>query len=221
MAELAARAGLAKGTLYLYYRTKEEVFLAVALDQLGGWLDALDAVLEPNRPAEGRTPSGPLVRGLEPNRPAEGRTPGDLLVRGHDVPGAQAIPALVEALVETMAERRGLLRLLAILHGVIEQNVELQAVLAFKRAVLARMGATGVRLEARLPFLTPGEGPRLLLRIFAIILGLFPMAEPGPVVARALEAADLAPMRMDFARELSQMVCDLLAGMQATRRRVP
>lgn len=200
MADLAARAGLAKGTLYLYYRTKEEVFLALALDKLGSWLDALDAVLELNRSAEGRTASGPLVQGL-------------------DAAGAKAIPALVEGLGETVAERRELLRLLAILHGVIEQNVELAAALAFKRALLARMGSTGARLEAALPFLEPGEGPRLLLRIFAIVLGLFPMAEPGPVVARALEAPDLSPLRIDFARELSQMVCDLLAGMQATRGR--
>ncbi len=43
-------------------------------EQLGG--------LEPNRSAEGRTTSGPLVRGLEPNRSAEGRTTGGPLVRG-------------------------------------------------------------------------------------------------------------------------------------------
>ncbi len=38
--------------------------------------------LEPNRPAEGRSTSGPLVRGLEPNRPAEGRSTSGPLVRG-------------------------------------------------------------------------------------------------------------------------------------------
>jgi AcrR family transcriptional regulator len=34
MADLARRAGLAKGTLYLYFRTKEEVFLALFVDAL-------------------------------------------------------------------------------------------------------------------------------------------------------------------------------------------
>ncbi len=52
--------------------------LVTRLSELGLALLAL----EPNRSAEGRTPSGPLVRGLEPNRPAEGRTPSGPLVRG-------------------------------------------------------------------------------------------------------------------------------------------
>jgi error-prone DNA polymerase len=42
----------------------------------------VECSLEPNRPAEGRSASGPLVRGLEPNRPAEGRSASGPLVRG-------------------------------------------------------------------------------------------------------------------------------------------
>ncbi|HEX8391650.1 MAG TPA: TetR family transcriptional regulator [Longimicrobium sp.] len=45
MAALAGRAGLAKGTLYLYFRTKEELFLAL-LDRLfEDWFDDVDARL--------------------------------------------------------------------------------------------------------------------------------------------------------------------------------
>jgi len=43
MAGVAAEAGLAKGTLYLYFRTKEELFLALLERALEHWLDALDA----------------------------------------------------------------------------------------------------------------------------------------------------------------------------------
>lgn len=45
MADIAAAAGLAKGTLYLYCRTKEEVFLALMGDAFGDWFAALGAVL--------------------------------------------------------------------------------------------------------------------------------------------------------------------------------
>jgi AcrR family transcriptional regulator len=45
MADIAAAAGLAKGTLYLYCRTKEEVFLALMGDAFGDWFAALAAVL--------------------------------------------------------------------------------------------------------------------------------------------------------------------------------
>lgn len=50
MAEVARRCGLAKGTLYLYFRSKEELFLAALEEQLAAWFDALSvelAALEP------------------------------------------------------------------------------------------------------------------------------------------------------------------------------
>src|SRR5260370_41945480 len=45
MAEVAERAGLAKGTLYLYFRTKEELFLALQERQLVDWFDEVDRAL--------------------------------------------------------------------------------------------------------------------------------------------------------------------------------
>jgi AcrR family transcriptional regulator len=45
MSALAERAGLAKGTLYLYFRTKEEVFLAIVDRLFGAWFDEIDTAL--------------------------------------------------------------------------------------------------------------------------------------------------------------------------------
>lgn len=45
MAEVARRCHLAKGTLYLYFRSKEELFLAALEDELARWFDALAAQL--------------------------------------------------------------------------------------------------------------------------------------------------------------------------------
>src|SRR5260370_24328894 len=45
MAEVAEQAGLAKGTLYLYFKTKEELFLALQEQQLVDWFDEVDRVL--------------------------------------------------------------------------------------------------------------------------------------------------------------------------------
>jgi AcrR family transcriptional regulator len=42
MADLASRCGLAKGTLYLYFATKEQLFLALLERELVAWFDALD-----------------------------------------------------------------------------------------------------------------------------------------------------------------------------------
>jgi AcrR family transcriptional regulator len=41
MAEVARRCGLAKGTLYLYFGSKEELFLAALERELAAWFDAL------------------------------------------------------------------------------------------------------------------------------------------------------------------------------------
>lgn len=45
MQSLAQRLGLVKGTLYLYFTTKESLFLAVQIEQLAAWFADLDAVL--------------------------------------------------------------------------------------------------------------------------------------------------------------------------------
>src|SRR5215213_6470171 len=46
MAALARQAGLAKGTLYLYFRTKEELFLALLENGFGAWFDSMDRRLD-------------------------------------------------------------------------------------------------------------------------------------------------------------------------------
>jgi len=49
MDRIAADAGLAKGTLYLYFRSKEEVFLALCERELTQWFDGLDTALQTRR----------------------------------------------------------------------------------------------------------------------------------------------------------------------------
>jgi AcrR family transcriptional regulator len=46
MSTVAGKAKLAKGTLFLYFPTKEEMFLALMEEQLTEWFDAVDAELD-------------------------------------------------------------------------------------------------------------------------------------------------------------------------------
>ena len=177
VAEVAAKAGLAKGTVYLYFGTKEELFLQVAGERLTDWIEAVDARLGGPRP-----PSGPA--------------------------------AVARVFSETLRPRGELLRFLGILHSVLERNVADGPMLAFKRALIARVAATGALLERRLPALRAGAGAQLLLRIYALVIGLWPLASPGPSVARVLAAPELAPMRLDFERELDDTLTAIFAGMQ-------
>jgi AcrR family transcriptional regulator len=46
IAEVAERAGLAKGTIYLYFTTKESLLLSLLAEQLWSWFDEVDARLD-------------------------------------------------------------------------------------------------------------------------------------------------------------------------------
>lgn len=46
MADVAERAGLAKGTVYIYFATKESLLLALLEEELWAWFDVIDARLQ-------------------------------------------------------------------------------------------------------------------------------------------------------------------------------
>lgn len=176
MAEVAERAGLAKGTVYLYFKTKEELFLAVQSQQFELWFDDLDARLA-------------------------------------EVEGMDAT-AQVAKIIRTTLERRGaLVHLLAILHTVLEQNIDLAAALAFKRMLLARITRAGASLERSLPALAAGQGPAVLLQIYALIIGIEHISNPAPVVRQALEQPELRVFDIPFGPTFSAALTALLRGL--------
>lgn len=59
MAEVASAAGLAKGTTYLYFRSKEELFLELLLDELGAWAEVTAAAIDKQKQAEKAEKGGP------------------------------------------------------------------------------------------------------------------------------------------------------------------
>lgn len=178
MSALAREAELAKGTLYLYFRTKEELFLALLENGLGAWFDAVDRRLD-------------------------------------DASGEWTPERVADAVLASLAGRETTARLLSILPGIVEHNVEFDAALRFKRQVMQRSEATGRRLEARLPFLLPGEGARFLVRLHAVVIGVWQLARPSPVIRRVMETPELAPARVDFEEDLRSLVTALLKGMRA------
>ena len=180
MSEVAERAGLAKGTLYLYFKTKEELFLVLLEQQLATWFDEVDAQLRARQGASGIAQVAALVCGSLERRP-------------------------------------GLTRLLAMLHNILEQNIDYDAALRFKRMLLARMSGTGTLLEGSLPFLAPGQGAHLLLQAHALIIGLRHLADPAPVARQALAEPEMAPFVIAFAPEFLDAFTALMRGLAPTR----
>jgi AcrR family transcriptional regulator len=177
VSEVAERAGLAKGTVYLYFKTKEELFLALQEQQLVAWFDEVDARL----------------RALQ---------------------GAGEIARVAELICGSLERRPGLTRLLAMLHNILEQNVDYDTTLRFKRLLLARMNATGALLEGCLPFLAPGQGAHLLLQAHALIIGLRHLADPAPVARQVLAEPEMAPFVIAFGLEFLKAFAALLLGLE-------
>lgn len=179
MNEIAERAGLAKGTVYLYFKTKEELFLSLQEEQLAAWFAEVNARLQ---------------------APAE--------------PATEPILQVVSIVGETLKQRPGLTRLLAIMHSVLEQNIDFETALRFKQMLFAHVTHTGALLEQRLQFLQPGQGAQVLLRIHALAIGLQHLADPAPIVRRVLDEQAMQLFVIDFAHEFSATLQALLYGIE-------
>jgi AcrR family transcriptional regulator len=182
MADVAERAGVVKGTLYLYFTTKEELLLALLEALLDGWLDELDARLRD----------------------------------ATTTPSARKLAALF---ADSLLAHASVPRLLAVLQTVLEHNVARASIERFKRFLMTRLAATGTLLEARLPPLRAGEGVRLLLHLNALVSGLQQMAETAPLVREVLADPALAPLAVDFGRELRHALETFFVGLEARGRK--
>jgi len=181
IAGVAGQLGLAKGTVFLYFPTKDELFLAVQAQQMEAWFDGIDARL-----------------------------------------AKLAVPCEAEAFAQVIAKslksNTQFVRLLAILSTVLEQNIGLDSAIRFKHMLLRRLTSTGMRIEQHLPWLQAGEGARVLMRIQAIVVGLWHQADTSAVVTEALRDKTLRGLTVNFHRELPAMLIALLQGMERDGR---
>lgn len=169
VADVAAHAGLAKGTVYLYFRTKEEIFLAMLEEQLHSWIDRFTAAVQA---AAGQ--SSPAAAGT--------------------------VAALASQFCAYPLENPALLRLASLSHGVLERNIDAATALRFKRSLAQRLEELGRELDRSLT-LAPGHGARMVLHGYALLLGLWQLSEPAPVVRAVLAQEELSILRYDFARD--------------------
>ncbi len=175
MSSIAREAGVAKGTVYLYFRTKEELFLALLVDRLHGWFGEY----------------APILRTLpSPMHPRD----------------------LAAVLAKAATTRPDLIRLIALLHGVLEKNISVEQARDFKRQLLAFSMGLGQALERVFPMFQPGDGLHFCLYYYSIVVGLYQMSSPAPDVAKALDTPELRVMLVDFESHLAGILTGLLGG---------
>ena len=182
---LAEHLSLVKGTLYLYFATKEGLFLALQEQQLMAWFEDLHASL-----AAHRTLGALVDQPLTPD-------------------------ALALILVESIGRHQQFPRLLSLLHSVLEHNISLAEAIEFKQMLRLQVARAGTAIESALPTLRAGQGIQVLLRLHALVIGTWLLTDPSAVVREALAdpAAELAVFDLSFAPFLTGALSALLSGM--------
>jgi AcrR family transcriptional regulator len=183
MAAVAERAGLAKGTVYLYYASKEELFLELLVSLRDAWFTDVDTRLDSSTP------------GLTPN-------------------------ALILLFASSLQRRENLVKLLAIV-STLESGLGVEAARDYKRRLWARLTTTGARLEARFPGLEAGGGFRLLMHLWALIVGMHQLSEPSPLIRSAIVELGLEEFQFDFFTELGFVLLRLLESLHRERPQTP
>jgi AcrR family transcriptional regulator len=122
--------------------------------------------------------------------------------------------SLARRLAESLAPETGMRALLGRLHSTLESNVPDEGILAFKRFLATVVARGGALVETALPTLPRGAGPRVMLTLHALVIGVGSLASRSANVERAL-AADPAlaqQFEVDFAAELAALLEVILAG---------
>jgi TetR/AcrR family transcriptional regulator len=168
VAEVAAAAGLAKGTVYLYFRTKGAIFADILLE---GWSVVIEQL-------------GAAFRRVELSR-------------------ADKVSTFLDAFVRYLDDNPMLLRLDAVVQGLMERELEPDELAAFKDTLHRQIDAGGAVVEEALG-LAPGRGVQLLIRTHALTRGLWAYFDaPGAPASFGLSV---------FAKELSQALAEYWRG---------
>jgi TetR/AcrR family transcriptional regulator len=171
--QVARQAGLAKGTVYLYFGAKEEMFLALLTQELGDWIEHL--------------------------------------AEGLDIDELDA-DVIARRMTEDLLDRTVMLRLAAQCHGTLERHVPEAAVVSFKQATAGGLTEMGALVESKFPGLKPGEGPALLLQTYALIIGLWQLADPPKSVRTVVCRPEFQKFKPDFASIVEPGLRALLAA---------
>ena len=113
-------------------------------------------------------------------------------------------------LAEDLAGRAELTRMMALLHNVVEQNVEVMPAQFFSDWLLRRSLGLAELIERRCAGFNPGDGAVFLRRLALVAIGLRQTAAPSGVFALALQDDSLNPFRTSVREELRELVRRIL-----------
>lgn len=121
--------------------------------------------------------------------------------------------ALAAHLVGTAAARPIMCRLNAVMAAVLEHNVSVETITAFKLKGLALSDGLARELAARRPEHSLAQYQELGSFLVPMMAGLWPLAHPSEAVREARSHPALGAFRHDFEADLTRFVTLLLRGL--------
>ena len=182
-AKIAIKAGLAKGTVYLYFSTKEEIFLALLAEEFSGMLTNINAYLQN------------VSSTTKPNQQQKQEL-------------AKGLTSAINNYVQAHPE---FLRLDAMSYSVLEQNLSDEFLYAFKFELTRMLVSTGKQLDLMFDF-AEGRGVTLLLRTYALMRGLWQSLDYPEHLQKLLAHPMFAPIRPAFHDELHAALAEYWLG---------
>lgn len=129
-------------------------------------------------------------------------TPGDL-------EGVAAVSAAA------FVNRPRLCVLMSILASVLERNVSEAAIVTLKTEMLTLARRAGLALAKALPQFPPQDCIWVTGVVGTFVAGLWPIANPSPLVERVVSRPEFADLKPSAERDLERMMLTLLRGLRA------
>lgn len=178
--QIAAATGLAKGTVYLYFKTKEEIFATILSE---GWIPVMRAVSVIFDTAGGKR--------------------------------SAKVTGLITSFVAHLENHPELLRLDALAAGVLEKNMEAEALMRYKRNFSSHLVRAGDSIDRALR-LPSGRGVQILMRTHALARGLWQSAQHNENDSQLDVAPELNLTPKRFIREVTSALEEYWRGALAS-----
>ena len=172
-AAIANQSGIAKGTVYLYFKSKEEIFLALLENHYTAWFADIRNAISAEKPDADE---------------------------------------IINALCHYIESQPQFFQLASLSSSIIEQNVDLKILIDFKNRLLETLTAAAKDLARRLQLDEHETCAQLLMRSYAMLLGLWQISHPPEKLATSIEQSRLALLQPEFGLEARDALAQLWHG---------
>jgi hypothetical protein len=96
------------------------------------------------------------------------------------------------------------MRLASIFNGILEKNIDFDTAYACKITLREQVIEAAGIISRIFPGISTDVASRIILRSFAMSVGLWQIAEPAPILKQVLAKEELRLLRIDFMPELKE-----------------